>query len=162
MLCSPNICSYFLFFFDCSDIHAFLAWFDISFECTHKKVRFSTGPHSPYTHWKSVPFLYIYQKHCSCPLTRDCSGKLYFIPQQRWPLTQVVRSLDDYLVRPMPETTGTLISVSPTGLKVTLMKVMCNTKCSCFLTILYIVISKKNQKKKNNLLSVFFLSKNIR
>lgn len=33
-------------------VHAFLAWFDISFECTHKKVKFSTGPHSQYTHWK--------------------------------------------------------------------------------------------------------------
>ena len=44
----------FILTFYCSDIHAFLAWFDISFECTHKKVRFSTGPHSPYTHWKSV------------------------------------------------------------------------------------------------------------
>ena len=37
-----------------TDIHAFLAWFDISFECTHKKVKFSTGPHAQYTHWKSV------------------------------------------------------------------------------------------------------------
>ncbi|KAF8893408.1 S-adenosyl-L-methionine-dependent methyltransferase [Infundibulicybe gibba] len=36
--------------------HAFLAWFDISFECTHKKVRFSTGPHSQYTHWKQTVF----------------------------------------------------------------------------------------------------------
>ncbi len=34
------------------DAHAFLAWFDISFEATHKKVRFSTGPHAKYTHWK--------------------------------------------------------------------------------------------------------------
>lgn len=37
------------------DVHAFLAWFDISFECTHTKVRFSTGPHAQYTHWKCVP-----------------------------------------------------------------------------------------------------------
>ena len=36
------------------DIHAFLAWFDISFACTHKKVGFSTGPHAKYTHWKYV------------------------------------------------------------------------------------------------------------
>lgn len=36
------------------DVHAFLAWFDVSFECTHKKVKFSTGPHAQYTHWKSV------------------------------------------------------------------------------------------------------------
>ncbi|CAA7260617.1 unnamed protein product [Cyclocybe aegerita] len=37
-------------------VHAFLAWFDISFECTHKKVKFSTGPHSTYTHWKQTVF----------------------------------------------------------------------------------------------------------
>jgi len=37
-------------------VHAFLAWFDISFECTHTKVRFSTGPHSKYTHWKQTVF----------------------------------------------------------------------------------------------------------
>ncbi|TFK66540.1 S-adenosyl-L-methionine-dependent methyltransferase [Pluteus cervinus] len=36
--------------------HAFLAWFDISFECTHKKVQFSTGPHAKYTHWKQTVF----------------------------------------------------------------------------------------------------------
>ncbi|KAJ3999280.1 S-adenosyl-L-methionine-dependent methyltransferase [Lentinula boryana] len=36
--------------------HAFLAWFDISFECTHKKVKFSTGPHAQYTHWKQTVF----------------------------------------------------------------------------------------------------------
>ncbi|TFY75192.1 hypothetical protein EWM64_g8820 [Hericium alpestre] len=37
-------------------VHAFLAWFDISFECTHKKVQFSTGPHAKYTHWKQTVF----------------------------------------------------------------------------------------------------------
>ncbi|KAI9437465.1 protein arginine N-methyltransferase [Lactarius indigo] len=37
-------------------IHAFLAWFDISFACTHKPVSFSTGPHSKYTHWKQTVF----------------------------------------------------------------------------------------------------------
>jgi len=36
--------------------HAFLAWFDISFECTHKHVKFSTGPHAQYTHWKQTVF----------------------------------------------------------------------------------------------------------
>ena len=39
----------------------------------------------------------------------------------------------------MPETTATLISASPIGLKETLLKIMCNIKCSCFLTFLYIV-----------------------
>ncbi|OCB90344.1 S-adenosyl-L-methionine-dependent methyltransferase [Sanghuangporus baumii] len=37
-------------------IHAFLAWFDICFDCTHKKVQFSTGPHAKYTHWKQTVF----------------------------------------------------------------------------------------------------------
>ena len=39
-----------------TDVHAFLAWFDITFECTHKKVKFSTGPHAQYTHWKQTVF----------------------------------------------------------------------------------------------------------
>ncbi|KAG0694073.1 protein arginine N-methyltransferase [Suillus ampliporus] len=37
-------------------VHAFLAWFDIVFDCTHKKVKFSTGPHAQYTHWKQTVF----------------------------------------------------------------------------------------------------------
>ncbi|KAG8214072.1 protein arginine n-methyltransferase, partial [Butyriboletus roseoflavus] len=37
-------------------IHAFLAWFDITFDCTHKKIQFSTGPHAQYTHWKQTVF----------------------------------------------------------------------------------------------------------
>ncbi|KAI0292700.1 S-adenosyl-L-methionine-dependent methyltransferase [Multifurca ochricompacta] len=37
-------------------VHAFLAWFDVSFDCTHKPVRFSTGPHAKYTHWKQTVF----------------------------------------------------------------------------------------------------------
>ncbi|KIK99375.1 hypothetical protein PAXRUDRAFT_822792 [Paxillus rubicundulus Ve08.2h10] len=36
--------------------HAFLAWFDVSFDCTHKKIQFSTGPHAQYTHWKQTVF----------------------------------------------------------------------------------------------------------
>lgn len=37
-------------------VHAFLGWFDISFDACHKPVKFSTGPHSRYTHWKSTVF----------------------------------------------------------------------------------------------------------
>jgi len=37
-------------------IHAYLAWFDISFGCTHIPVNFSTGPHAKYTHWKQTVF----------------------------------------------------------------------------------------------------------
>jgi type I protein arginine methyltransferase len=37
-------------------VHAFLGWFDVSFDACHKPVRFSTGPHSKYTHWKNTVF----------------------------------------------------------------------------------------------------------
>ncbi|WFD30228.1 type I protein arginine methyltransferase [Malassezia sp. CBS 17886] len=37
-------------------VHAFLGWFDVGFEACHKPVRFSTGPHSRYTHWKQTVF----------------------------------------------------------------------------------------------------------
>lgn len=53
------------------DIHAFLAWFDIVFDCTHKKVKFSTGPHAQYTHWKYV---------CNSTF---CSSGIYFFPKRQ-------------------------------------------------------------------------------
>lgn len=37
-------------------IHAMIAWFDIEFSACHKPVRFSTGPHTKYTHWKQTVF----------------------------------------------------------------------------------------------------------
>lgn len=37
-------------------IHAFVAWFDIEFTACHKPIRFSTGPHTKYTHWKQTVF----------------------------------------------------------------------------------------------------------
>src|ERR1700753_1530784 len=37
-------------------IHALIAWFDIEFSSGHKPVKFSTGPHSKYTHWKQTVF----------------------------------------------------------------------------------------------------------
>jgi len=37
-------------------IHALVAWFDIEFAACHKPVRFSTGPHTKYTHWKQTVF----------------------------------------------------------------------------------------------------------
>ena len=36
--------------------HAFIAWFDIEFSACHKPIRFSTGPHAKYTHWKQTVF----------------------------------------------------------------------------------------------------------
>ncbi|KXJ95844.1 S-adenosyl-L-methionine-dependent methyltransferase [Microdochium bolleyi] len=37
-------------------IHALVAWFDIDFTACHKTIRFSTGPHTKYTHWKQTVF----------------------------------------------------------------------------------------------------------
>ncbi|KAL9638121.1 MAG: hypothetical protein Q9164_001764 [Protoblastenia rupestris] len=37
-------------------IHALVAWFDIEFSACHKPIKFSTGPHSKYTHWKQTVF----------------------------------------------------------------------------------------------------------
>jgi type I protein arginine methyltransferase len=37
-------------------IHALIAWFDIEFSCCHKPIKFSTGPHTKYTHWKQTVF----------------------------------------------------------------------------------------------------------
>ncbi|KAI1455675.1 protein arginine N-methyltransferase 1 [Annulohypoxylon moriforme] len=37
-------------------MHALVAWFDIDFTACHKTVRFSTGPHTKYTHWKQTVF----------------------------------------------------------------------------------------------------------
>ncbi|MCJ1470478.1 type I protein arginine N-methyltransferase Rmt1 [Pseudocyphellaria aurata] len=37
-------------------IHALIAWFDIDFTACHKPIKFSTGPHTRYTHWKQTVF----------------------------------------------------------------------------------------------------------
>jgi len=37
-------------------VHALIAWFDIEFSACHKVVKFSTGPHTKYTHWKQTVF----------------------------------------------------------------------------------------------------------
>lgn len=37
-------------------IHAMISWFDIEFTACHKPVKFSTGPHTKYTHWKQTVF----------------------------------------------------------------------------------------------------------
>ncbi|KAG0237976.1 type I protein arginine N-methyltransferase Rmt1 [Actinomortierella wolfii] len=37
-------------------VHAFIAWFDISFDACHKPVKFSTAPYAQYTHWKQTVF----------------------------------------------------------------------------------------------------------
>jgi protein arginine N-methyltransferase 1 len=37
-------------------VHAVMAWFDMEFNACHKPVKFSTGPHARYTHWKQTVF----------------------------------------------------------------------------------------------------------
>ncbi|KAL0633871.1 Nuclear SAM-dependent mono-and asymmetric methyltransferase [Maublancomyces gigas] len=37
-------------------VHALISWFDIEFTACHKPIRFSTGPHAKYTHWKQTVF----------------------------------------------------------------------------------------------------------
>ena len=37
-------------------IHAMIAWFDIEFGACHIPIKFSTGPHTKYTHWKQTVF----------------------------------------------------------------------------------------------------------
>lgn len=37
-------------------VHAFISWFDIEFTACHKPIKFSTGPHAKYTHWKQTVF----------------------------------------------------------------------------------------------------------
>lgn len=39
-------------------IHALVSWFDIDFTACHKPIRFSTGPHTKYTHWKQTVFYF--------------------------------------------------------------------------------------------------------
>jgi protein arginine N-methyltransferase 1 len=39
-------------------IHALVSWFDIEFAACHKPIRFSTGPHTKYTHWKQTVFYF--------------------------------------------------------------------------------------------------------
>lgn len=65
----------------CADVHAFLGWFDIGFEACHKPVRFSTGPHSRYTHWKSTVF-YI-PGSLMLSQGEEIKGKLSVAPNER-------------------------------------------------------------------------------
>ena len=37
-------------------VHAIIAWFDIDFTACHVPIKFTTGPHAKYTHWKQTVF----------------------------------------------------------------------------------------------------------
>ncbi|KAJ8606133.1 hypothetical protein MRB53_041209 [Persea americana] len=62
-------------------IHAIIAWFDIDFSRCHKPIKFSTGPHTKYTHWKQTVF------YLTDALTVDVgetvSGRLTCKPNER-------------------------------------------------------------------------------
>ncbi|KAI0093041.1 S-adenosyl-L-methionine-dependent methyltransferase [Irpex rosettiformis] len=62
-------------------VHAFLAWFDISFEACHKPVKFSTGPHAKYTHWKQTVFYT--PETITITAGEDITGELTCAPNAR-------------------------------------------------------------------------------
>ncbi|KAI5820685.1 S-adenosyl-L-methionine-dependent methyltransferase [Pyronema omphalodes] len=64
-------------------IHAFISWFDIEFSKCHKPVKFSTGPHAKYTHWKQTVF-YI-TDYLICNKGETISGQLSSKPTERNP-----------------------------------------------------------------------------
>ncbi|KAH7108011.1 S-adenosyl-L-methionine-dependent methyltransferase [Auriculariales sp. MPI-PUGE-AT-0066] len=62
-------------------VHAFLAWFDIVFNCSHKPVKFSTGPHAQYTHWKQTVFYT--PETLSVSIGQEITGTLTCSPNAR-------------------------------------------------------------------------------
>ncbi|TIB28893.1 hypothetical protein E3P86_03780 [Wallemia ichthyophaga] len=65
-------------------IHAFLGWFDCSFPTPNgRPVRFSTGPHAKYTHWKQTVF---YTKNTiSVYEGQEIQGNISVKPNERNP-----------------------------------------------------------------------------
>ncbi|KAK0374127.1 protein arginine N-methyltransferase [Colletotrichum limetticola] len=62
-------------------IHALVAWFDIDFTAAHKPIRFSTGPHTKYTHWKQTVF---YLKDMiTMHANEEVKGTLHVKPNER-------------------------------------------------------------------------------
>jgi len=62
-------------------VHAIIAWFDIDFTACHKPIRFSTGPHTKYTHWKQTVF-YLTDA-LTCEEGEKISGRLTCSPNDR-------------------------------------------------------------------------------
>ncbi|KAJ7837700.1 protein arginine N-methyltransferase [Mycena leptocephala] len=63
-------------------VHAFLAWFDISFECTHKKVKFSTGP-TPSTPTGSTQTVFYTPTTLTLSKGQTITGRLTCAPNTR-------------------------------------------------------------------------------
>ncbi|KAG8905885.1 type I protein arginine N-methyltransferase Rmt1 [Tulasnella sp. 403] len=64
-------------------IHAFIGWFDVEFSCLHVPMRFSTGPHAQYTHWKQTVF-YTKETLTVCA-DEEVNGTLSVAPNARNP-----------------------------------------------------------------------------
>ncbi|KAF9342332.1 hypothetical protein BGX26_007777 [Mortierella sp. AD094] len=64
-------------------IHAFISWFDISFDACHKPVNFSTAPYAQYTHWKQTVFYT--QEAMTVKKDETISGELTCSPNSRNP-----------------------------------------------------------------------------
>ncbi|KAG0295433.1 type I protein arginine N-methyltransferase Rmt1 [Dissophora globulifera] len=64
-------------------IHAFISWFDISFDACHKPVKFSTSPYDQYTHWKQTVFYT--QKTLTIEKGETVTGELTCSPNARNP-----------------------------------------------------------------------------
>jgi len=63
--------------------HAFIGWFDISFDACHKPIKFSTGPHARYTHWKQTVF---YTRDMLTLSTNDViKGRISCVPNGKNP-----------------------------------------------------------------------------
>lgn len=65
-------------------IHALIAWFDIDFTACHKPIRFSTGPHTKYTHWKQTVF-YLGEGQITAEEGEHLQGTLTNKPNERNP-----------------------------------------------------------------------------
>ena len=63
-------------------VHALIAWFDIEFSACHKPVKFSTGPHTKYTHWKQTVF-YLTDDALTAEAGERISGSLACRPNER-------------------------------------------------------------------------------
>ncbi|KAG8878882.1 hypothetical protein FRB97_002119 [Tulasnella sp. 331] len=64
-------------------IHALIGWFDTEFSCLHKPLRFSTGPHAKYTHWKQTVF-YL-RDVITVSSGEDVTGEISVAPNARNP-----------------------------------------------------------------------------
>eukprot|EP01113_Clastostelium_recurvatum_P027269 TRINITY_DN3284_c0_g1_i1.p1 TRINITY_DN3284_c0_g1~~TRINITY_DN3284_c0_g1_i1.p1 ORF type:complete len:348 (-),score=99.46 TRINITY_DN3284_c0_g1_i1:43-1053(-) len=63
--------------------HALVSWFDIEFTFCHKPIKFSTSPHSKYTHWKQT-VMYL-NEVLSMREGEEMRGRLTVVPNAKNP-----------------------------------------------------------------------------